>query len=181
MISGDYIIICDCQLTCALTTRSNGCPICGLGVCRVWPKEDERDVQLFVSLVHHVTGIKLKAHFVSSNDPKRPKVVGTRRKQKDKKKKTKKTPAPADGNVPLEGGHPSAYEHYFGARVRCFAALRRFRLLCAGHFKPFNSGLLAGEALVSPFFGLKGAPHAKLPVCVEAAFPFRPEVETAAT
>ena len=39
------------------------------------------------------------------------------------------------------------------------------------HLYPFNSGLLAGEALVSPFFGRDRAPHAQVPVCVEAAFP----------
>lgn len=64
-------------------------------------------------------------------------------------------------------------EASYGARVRCFAALRRAHIMLAAHLKPFNSGLLAGEALVSPFFGVKGAPHAQLPVCVEAAFPFR--------
>lgn len=37
--------------------------------------------------------------------------------------------------------------------------------------KPFNSGLLAAEALCSPFFGAGRVQHAKLPVCVEQAFP----------
>lgn len=41
------------------------------------------------------------------------------------------------------------------------------------HFRPYNSGLLAGEALVSPFFGEGRVQHASLPVCVEAAFPDR--------
>jgi hypothetical protein len=36
---------------------------------------------------------------------------------------------------------------------------------------PYNSGLLAGEALVSPFFGAGRVQHAKVPVCVEEAFP----------
>ena len=35
------------------TAATNTCPAPG---CRVWPKEDERDVQLFITLVHHVTG-----------------------------------------------------------------------------------------------------------------------------
>lgn len=39
------------------------------------------------------------------------------------------------------------------------------------HLKPFNSGLLAGEALVAPFFGAGRVQHAKLPVCVDQAFP----------
>ena len=39
------------------------------------------------------------------------------------------------------------------------------------HLYPFNSGLLAGEALVSPFFGVERAPHAQVPVALEAAFP----------
>jgi len=116
---------------------------------RVWPKRDERDVQLFISLVHHVTGVKMKAYFTSSDDPKRPKVMGQRKKR------------------------DTSDESVYGARVRCFAALRRARMLYAAHVSPFNSGLLAGEALVAPFFGIKGAPHAELPVCVEAAFPFR--------
>ena len=113
---------------------------------RVWPRRDERDVQLFVSLVHHVTGVKLKAHFASADgtDPKRLRVMGQ---------------------------HKKGAEEVYGARVRCFAALRRAQILAAAHLKPFNSGLLAGEALVAPFFGMKGAPHAELPVCVESAFP----------
>ena len=41
----------------------------------------------------------------------------------------------------------------------------------AAHLRPYNSGLLAGEALVAPFFGVATAPHAKVPTCVEAAFP----------
>jgi hypothetical protein len=118
--------------------------------CRVWPKEDERYVQLLVSLIYHVTGIKMRAYFASPNDPKRFKVMGKRHKRSKY----------AGGKEPV-----------FGARVRCFAAFRRLRILWAAHTKPFNSGLLAGEALVSPFFGLQGAPHAELPVCVEAAFP----------
>jgi hypothetical protein len=36
---------------------------------RVWPKEDERDVQLFISLVHHVTGVRMKASFAEEGQP----------------------------------------------------------------------------------------------------------------
>ena len=120
---------------------------------RVWPKEDEKDVQLFISLVHHVTGVKMKAYFVSPDDPKRIKVMGRRWKEDDP---------------------DSMHRSIYGARVRVFNKFRKFRIMWSAHMSPFNSGLLAGEALVSPFFGGKGAPHAQLPVCVEAAFPFRP-------
>lgn len=41
----------------------------------------------------------------------------------------------------------------------------------AAHWSPFNSGLLAGEALTAPFFGAGRVQHARLPVCAEAAFP----------
>jgi hypothetical protein len=123
----------------------------------VWPKADEKDVQLFISLVHHVTGVKMRAYFVSPDESSKTiKVMGRRLKQGD-------TDPDADG-----------YKFYlYGARCRVFNKLRKFNMLMAAHFKPFNSGILAGEALVSPFFGNKGPPHAELPVCVEAAFPFK--------
>lgn len=131
---------------------------------RVWPKEDERDVNLFASLVHHVTGVKMRAYFASLEDPTHLKVMGKKNK---KNKRCQATPESAQSTS------QQASEAVYGARVRCFAAFRRTRMILGAHFKPFNSGLLAGEALVSPFFGMKGAPHAELPVCVEAAFPFR--------
>lgn len=123
---------------------------------RVWPKEDEKDVQLFISLVHHVTGVKMKAYFVSPEDSKRIKVMGRRLKVHE------------EASV-IDGYTPNLY----GARVRLFNKMRKFRMVLSAHFKPFNSGLLAGEALVSPFFGSQGPPHAKLPVCVQSAFPFK--------
>lgn len=123
---------------------------------RVWPKEDEKDVQLFISLVHHVTGVKMKAYFVSPGDSKRIKVMG-RRLREDEETTT------VDGYKP----------YLYGTRARFFNKMRKFRMVLAAHFKPFNSGLLAGEALVSPFFGNQGPPHAKLPVCVQSAFPFK--------
>jgi len=119
---------------------------------RVWPKEDERDVQLFISLVHHVTGVKLRAYFASPNDERQLKVMGRRWKQ--------------DGP---EGENKAMY----GTRLRVFNGFRKFRMMFSAHMTPFNSGLLAGEALVSPFFAQGSPTHAKLPVCVEAAFPFR--------
>lgn len=123
---------------------------------RVWPKEDEKDVQLFISLIHHVTGVKMKAYFVSPTDPKRIKVMGRRWKESEE-------------SAAEEGYRPYLY----GTRVRFFNKMRKFRMVLSAHFAPFNSGLLAGEALVSPFFGTGGAKHATLPVCVESAFPFR--------
>ena len=41
------------------------------------------------------------------------------------------------------------------------------------HMSPFNSGLLAGEALTAPFFGAPEGrvEHATLPVSVSRAFP----------
>lgn len=125
---------------------------------RVWPKEDERDVQLFISLVHHVTGVKMKAYFVSPGDSKRIKVMGRRWKEGEDKTQLK-----SDEFRP----------YWYGTRARVFNKLRKFRMMLSAHFAPFNSGLLAGEALVSPFFGNGGAPHAKLPVCVQSAFPFK--------
>lgn len=123
---------------------------------RVWPKEDEKDVQLFISLVHHVTGVKMKAYFVSPDDSKRIKVMGRRlREDEESTKEGEYTP------------------YLYGTRARLFNKMRKFRMVVAAHFKPFNSGLLAGEALVSPFFGNQGPPHAKLPVCVQSAFPFK--------
>lgn len=45
-------------------------------------------------------------------------------------------------------------------------------MMLKSHFHPYNSGLTAAEALTAPFFGGGNAPaRAKLPVCVEAAFP----------
>jgi hypothetical protein len=57
--------------------------------------------------------------------------------------------------------------------VRCFTPLRRAHLLLAAHLKPFNSGLLAGEALVSAFFDANGPKHAPTPAPIKAAFPMR--------
>lgn len=43
---------------------------------RVWPKEDEEDVMLFASLVHHVTGVHIHAAFASESDTKAKGVFG---------------------------------------------------------------------------------------------------------
>lgn len=39
------------------------------------------------------------------------------------------------------------------------------------HVLPYNSGLLAREALSHPFFGLPGVQHAELPAALSKAFP----------
>jgi hypothetical protein len=40
-----------------------------------------------------------------------------------------------------------------------------------GHFLPYNSGLLAREALSHPFFGAGRVKHARVPEQLDAAFP----------
>lgn len=126
---------------------------------RVWPKRDERDVQLFISLVHHITGVKMRAYFYSGDEDKSMKVMGRR---------WKKTRGESDkASVDYDA-------FAFGSRVRVFNWMRKFKIIMGAHLSPWNSGTLAAEALVSPFFGPnRSPPHAELPVCVSAAFPFR--------
>ena len=128
---------------------------------RVWPKTDERDVQLFISLVHHITGVKMRAYFYSGDEGKSIKVMGRR---------WKKTVGDSDSEK-----SSMAYDAFaFGSRVRVFNWMRKFKMVIKAHLSPWNSGALAAEALVSPFFGPnRSPPHAELPVCVSAAFPFR--------
>lgn len=40
-----------------------------------------------------------------------------------------------------------------------------------GHFLPYNSGLLAREALSHPFFGAGRVQHGRVPEQLDAAFP----------
>lgn len=125
---------------------------------RVWPKEDEKDVQLFASLVHHVTGIKIRAFFVSGGEETQFKIMGkTHRGKKGHKQEREEVT-----------------ESYYGRRARLFTKFRRLKLMYDAHRKPFNSGLLAGEALVSPFFRTKGPIHAPPRVSVEKLFPEKP-------
>ena len=165
---------------------------------RVWPKNDERDVQMFISLVHHVTGVKMRAYFYSGNEAKSLKVMGRRYR------------STRDGSESEEAVDYGGYS--LGSRVRVFYWARKFKMIMAvgigldrraaarrviarpaltraslvrsfarslarqAHLKPWNSGTLASEALVSPFFGPnRSPPHAELPVCISAAFPFRQE------
>jgi hypothetical protein len=115
---------------------------------------------LFVS-VHHITGVKMRAYFYSGDEGKSLKVMGRR---------WKSTPGDGDSDV-----GSMAYDAFaFGSRVRLFNWMRKFKMIMKAHLSPWNSGTLAAEALVSPFFGPnRSPPHAELPVCVSAAFPFR--------
>lgn len=128
---------------------------------RVWPKQDERDVQLFISLVHHVTGVKMRAYFYSGSEAKSLKVMGRRWKSKSNE----------DGS--WDDGTTNYDAFSFGSRVRVVGWFRKFKLVMSAHLSPFNSGALAAEVLTSPFFGPNRSPkHAELPVCISAAFPF---------
>ena len=122
---------------------------------RVWPKDDEKDVQLFASLVHHVTGVKLRAYFVTGAEEKQIKMLGkTHRGKKGHK-----------------SDHEDVPESYYGRRARMFGKLRRIFMLRQAHMHPFNSGLLAGEALMSPFFRGKPPAYAAPILAVEKIFP----------
>ncbi|EFN56120.1 expressed protein [Chlorella variabilis] len=123
----------------------------------VWPKEDERDVQLFITLVHHVTGVRMKASFAAEGEGGSSSLFGRL----------------ACGTVPRV-----KEDHSVGTNLRDYGRwgkwghwFRRMHIRWSAHMKPFNSGLLAAEALCSPFFGAGRVQHAKLPVCVEQAFP----------
>lgn len=132
---------------------------------RVWPKEDERDVQLFITLVHHVTGVRMKASFAAEGDKRstglfgRLACVGASRVKEE---------GVAHGPVAHGPGHNL---REFGRWGKWSHWFRRMHMRFQAHAKPYNSGLLAGEALVAPFFGAGRVQHAKLPVCVETAFP----------
>jgi hypothetical protein len=115
---------------------------------RLWPKEDKEDVQLFVSLVYQVTGIKLKASFAAEGEPAATGLWGTRRKLKGKSKK-------------------------FGSREAWGSWFRRVHIRLKAHFFPYNSGTTAGQALVAPFFQEKDdpAPPAAGAASLEKLFP----------
>ena len=97
---------------------------------RVWPKEDRDQVQLFISLVHHVTGVKLKAYFASEGEPLAAGLWGRLGQTSRVRGKSK----------------------YYGSRKSWAASLRRAHIRMKAHFYPYNSGTTAAEALVAPFF-----------------------------
>jgi len=124
---------------------------------RVWPKEDEEEVQLFVSLVYHVTGVKLKASFAHENEPR---VVGLWGRMGWMKRG-----CPSDGNGDVD-------LLYYGTRGRFKAWFRRHHIRFLAHWNPYNSGLSAGEALVAPFFRRECSLRHPIPtVSLEELFP----------
>ncbi|KDD71227.1 hypothetical protein H632_c5515p0 [Helicosporidium sp. ATCC 50920] len=62
-------------------------------------------------------------------------------------------------------------KRYFGLRSLRGRVWRRAGIAIKAHIYPYNSGMLAGEALVSPFFGNAQVAHAKYPVSVDTVFP----------
>ncbi|KAL4526906.1 hypothetical protein Ndes2526A_g01330 [Nannochloris sp. 'desiccata'] len=100
---------------------------------RLWPREDKEEVQLFISLVYHVTGVKLKASFASEGEPAAAGLWGARRKLQGKSKK-------------------------YGSKEAWGSWFRRVHIRLKAHFFPYNSGTTAGQALLAPFFQEKEEP-----------------------
>lgn len=121
---------------------------------RVWPKEDEMDVNLFLSLVYQVTGVKMKAAFARESEPK------------------------AAGLFGRMGcfGTASQFPAY-GSRGDNFCSrLRKARSQLKAHLHPYNSGISAGQALMSPFFDVEGQLSSSIastvgPIEISNAFP----------
>lgn len=123
---------------------------------RVWPKEDEKEVRMFAHLVYHVTGVKVTAYFASPNEPRSSQVHGLKDKTGSVKVQRLKSFDESDDELSvIDGGSsPEIYGKRTSVGVRCWRGLLgRPHMFYRGHVHPFNSGLLAGEALVSPFFG----------------------------
>lgn len=124
---------------------------------RVWPKEDEKEVRMFAHLVYHVTGVKVTAYFASPEEPKASPVMGKLDKTGTMKIEKLKSFDESDDDLSVidEERPPSTI---YGKRTnfrnkfvrRC---LGKPHMFYRGHVHPFNSGLLACEALQSPFFG----------------------------
>jgi hypothetical protein len=113
---------------------------------RVWPKTDEQDVNLFVSLVYHVTGIKMKASFASEDEPLAAGLFGRMGRLR--------------GNTPV-----------YGAKSTETSWFRRMHIRLKAHLYPYNSGLTAGQALVTPFFDGQVATSLPRPVSLSTLFP----------
>jgi len=114
---------------------------------RVWLKEDEREVRMFAHLVFHVTGVKVTAYFASPDE--RPSVLGRRDKTAEFR------PLASHSEVSDEEDEDEDFsgKPLYGKRKGPFGCFQRSHMFYRAHAHPFNSGLLAGEALVSPFFG----------------------------
>ena len=100
---------------------------------RLWPLEDKEEVQLFISLVYQVTGVKLKAFFASEGEPAAAGLWGALRKLQGKSKR-------------------------YGSKEAWGSWFRRVHIRLKAHFFPYNSGTTAGQALVAPFFQEKDEP-----------------------
>lgn len=125
---------------------------------RVWPKEDEKEVRMFAHLVYHVTGVKVTAYFASPNEPRSSHVLGLKDKTGTVKVERLKSFDESDDELSVMEEDDSSSSSIYGSRTnftnRCWrGCLGRPHMFWRGHVHPFNSGLLAGEALVSPFFG----------------------------
>jgi hypothetical protein len=95
---------------------------------RIWPSEDKEDVLLFVSLVHHVTGVKMKASFAAENEPA------------------------VKGRWGRMGRLTRFKKEKYGTKGTWSAWFRRVHIRLKAHLYPYNSGLTAGQALVAPLF-----------------------------
>lgn len=125
---------------------------------RVWPKEDEKEVRMFAHLVYHVTGVKVTAYFASPNEPRSSHVLDLKDKTGTVKVERLKSFDESDDELSVMEEDDSSSSSIYGRRTnftnRCWrGCLGRPHMFWRGHVHPFNSGLLAGEALVSPFFG----------------------------
>lgn len=98
---------------------------------RVWPKEDEQDVNLFLSLVYQVTGVKMKAAFVREDETDAIRLFGCMGRHQRKENK-----------------------FLYGSKGKksISARMRKLQIQLKSHLYPFNSGLTAGQALMAPFF-----------------------------
>ncbi|PSC70169.1 kinase-like superfamily isoform A [Micractinium conductrix] len=110
---------------------------------RTWPEHDADTVQNFCSLCHHVTGIKLKAKFKPVADTSAAASAAL-------------VVAVTAAGQPTPLGRPPRWTHWW----------RRWAIRLKGHLFPFNSGLLAREALSHPFFGAGNVRHATVPIPV---------------
>ncbi|PSC76125.1 kinase-like superfamily [Micractinium conductrix] len=125
---------------------------------RVWPAQDEETVEDLISLVHHVTGIRMSASYADVGEGEarnllgalvcmhRPHVIGG-----------------DDDDAPTLDARTR-----YGRRARASLWLKRWYFRIKAHCLPYNSGLRAAEALVHPFFGAGGVQHAPLPAPLAA-------------
>jgi hypothetical protein len=114
----------------------------------LWPREDKEEVELFISLVYHVTGVKLKASFAAEGEPAAAGLWGAPWKKNGQSKK-------------------------YGSRKAWGSWLRRAHIRLKAHIIPYNSGTTAGQALVAPLFQEKEepAPPAISVASLETLFP----------